>query len=89
MPHSNAWPTARHDGGTTRARAAVTLSGRGSRAAALVTALVVALPVYYPLLELGTVLAREGSLPAGLAMNLGNLVLLLAGCALLHRTFTR
>lgn len=53
--------------------------GRGSRMAAMLTAIVVALPVYYPLLLWGEVLGREGALPAPLALNLGNLLLAAGG----------
>ena len=63
--------------------------GHGSRMAALLTALVVALPVYYPLLELGDALGESGALPAVVALNLGNGVLVAAGLWLTHRTITR
>ena len=53
--------------------------GKGSRMAAFLTAVLVALPVYYPLLLLGANIARDGLLPAGLAMNLCNLVLAAGG----------
>lgn len=49
--------------------------GRSSRMAAFLTAILVALPVYYPLVLGGANLARTGVLPAGLALNLGNVVL--------------
>jgi lipopolysaccharide export LptBFGC system permease protein LptF len=63
--------------------------GRRSRMAALLTALIVALPVYYPLLELGDVLGTSGALPASVAMNLGNGVLVVAGLWLSHRTVSQ
>lgn len=49
--------------------------GRGSRTAALMTAIFVALPVYFPMLLLGGNLARNGVLSAGIAMNVGNALL--------------
>lgn len=61
------------------------VTGRGSRAAAFITALVVALPVYYPLLRLGENLAESGTLPAPLALNLGNLMLVGGGLYLLRK----
>lgn len=62
---------------------------RGSRAQALVVALVVALPVYYPLLLWGENLSRQGHLPPALALNLGNLLLGGIGVALTARLVTR
>ena len=53
--------------------------GKTSRMAAMLTAIVVALPVYYPLLLWGEILGREGRLPPALALNLGNLFLAAAG----------
>jgi len=61
------------------------VTGRGSRSAAFVTGLIVALPVYYPLLRLGENLAQAGTLPAPLALNLGNLMLVGGGLYLLRR----
>ena len=54
-------------------------SARGSRGSAFLLALVVALPVYYPLLRLGENLAREGTLPPAPALLLGDVLLLAAG----------
>lgn len=53
--------------------------GKGSRMAAFLTAVLVALPVYYPLLLLGANAARDGLLPAGLALNVCNLALVGGG----------
>jgi lipopolysaccharide export LptBFGC system permease protein LptF len=53
--------------------------GKGSRMAAFLTAMLVALPVYYPLLLLGANLSRDGRVPAGIALNLGNLGLAAGG----------
>ncbi len=61
------------------------VTGRGSRAAAFITALIVALPVYYPLLRLGENLAEAGTLPAPLGLNLGNLMLVGGGLYMLRR----
>ncbi len=58
---------------------------RGSRTTALVIALLVALPVYYPLLLIGDDLASKGALPPALALNLGNLVLAVTGVVLVAR----
>lgn len=63
--------------------------GRSSRMAALLTALIVALPVYYPLLVLGDVLGTNGTLPAALSMNLGNIALVCAGIWLTRRTIAQ
>jgi lipopolysaccharide export LptBFGC system permease protein LptF len=59
--------------------------GRGSRMAAVLTALVVALPVYYPLLTLGEALALRGDLPPAFALNVSNLLLGAGGLLLLGR----
>lgn len=61
------------------------VAARGSRMAALVTALVVALPVYYPLLLWGENLARDGTLPAPLALGLADVVMAATGIHLLGR----
>lgn len=61
--------------------------GRGNRMAAFLTAVVVALPIYYPLLLWGQSLSRAGSLPAPLATNLANIVLISAGLWKLGRVF--
>jgi lipopolysaccharide export LptBFGC system permease protein LptF len=53
--------------------------GKSSRMAALLTAILIAIPVYYPLLLVGANLARVGRLPAAFALNLGNLGLVLGG----------
>ncbi|MCE9635376.1 MAG: LptF/LptG family permease [Planctomycetes bacterium] len=53
--------------------------GKGSRTAAFLTAILIALPVYYPLLYTGANLARSGALPAGIALNLGNIVIAAGG----------
>ena len=60
--------------------------GRGSRMSALLWAIVIALPVYYPLLLWGESLARSGALPPPLAVNLSNLLLGAAGLWRLGRT---
>ncbi len=60
-------------------------SARGSRASAFLMGLVVALPVYYPLLRLGENLAIGGVLPAPIAMMLGNALLAVAGGWLVWR----
>lgn len=62
---------------------------RGSRAQALVIALLVALPVYYPLLLLGDNLSRTDALPAAIALNLGNLLLAAVGGVMTLRLVTR
>ncbi len=62
---------------------------RGSRAQALVFALFIALPVYYPLLLWGDNLAAMGKLPAALALNLANIVLASVGLGLTYRLVTR
>jgi lipopolysaccharide export LptBFGC system permease protein LptF len=62
---------------------------RGSRSQALVLALFVALPVYYPLLLWGDNLARQDVLDPTLALNLGNIVFGLAGTLMIHRICTR
>jgi lipopolysaccharide export system permease protein len=62
---------------------------RGSWAMLLVIALVVALPVYYPLLLWGENLARLDILPASIAMNLPNFVLGGTGIFLIWRLVTR
>lgn len=62
---------------------------RGSRAQALVLALFVALPVYYPLLLWGDNLARQDVLGPMLALNLGNIVFGLAGIVMIRRICTR
>lgn len=49
--------------------------GKSSRMAAFLLAIVIALPVYHPLLLGGKNLARSGILPAALAVNLGNVLL--------------
>ncbi len=61
-------------------------SARGSRMAAMTTALLVALPVYYPLLLWGENLARDGVLPAPAALMIGNALMMLAGIVLLVKT---
>lgn len=65
------------------------LTRRGSRAQALVVAIVVALPVYYPLLLFGDSLSRRDVLPPGIALNLANVVLGAIGVGLLARLATR
>ena len=60
-------------------------SAKGSRASAFLLALVVALPVFYPLLRLGQNLAEEGKLPAPIALMVGNVVLAIAGLVFLAR----
>lgn len=65
------------------------IARRGSRAQALVLALFVALPVYYPLLLWGDALSRSGVLPPALGLNLSNLVVATAGVVLLYRVVTR
>jgi len=50
-------------------------SGRGSRMAAFLIAVLVALPVYHPLVSWGANLARQGVLPPALALNAGNVLL--------------
>jgi hypothetical protein len=62
---------------------------RGSRAQAIVLALFIALPVYYPLLLWGDNLAAMGKLPAELALNLANLLLSAVGLCLLGRLVSR
>jgi lipopolysaccharide export system permease protein len=62
---------------------------RGSWAMLLVIALVLALPVYYPLLLWGENLARLDILPASIAMNLPNFVLGGTGVFLIWRLVTR
>jgi lipopolysaccharide export system permease protein len=62
---------------------------RGSRALALVVALLIALPVYYPMLLLGDSLARQDRLPAMVALNLGNILLAVIGIVLLRKLLTR
>ena len=62
---------------------------RGSRALALVLALVVALPVYYPLLLWGDNLVRQDVLPPPLGLNLPNLLLAGIGLVLIRRLCTR
>jgi lipopolysaccharide export LptBFGC system permease protein LptF len=52
---------------------------KGGRMAAFLTAVVVALPVYYPLLLWGANLSRAGLLPAALALNLCNAILVGVG----------
>lgn len=61
--------------------------GRGSRMAALLTAIAVALVLYYPMLLGGAALSRRGTLPAPLAMNLANLFVLSFGIWRLGRVF--
>jgi lipopolysaccharide export LptBFGC system permease protein LptF len=53
--------------------------GRSSRMAAFLTAVLVALPVYYPLLLIGANLARKWEVPAAVALNLGNIGLVAGG----------
>lgn len=62
---------------------------RGSRAQALVLALFVGLPVYYPLLLWGENMARQDVLGPALALNLGNIVFGLAGTLMIRRICTR
>jgi lipopolysaccharide export system permease protein len=62
---------------------------RGSRAQALVVALVIALPVYYPLLLWGDNLSRADVLPPSIALNLSNILIGLTGIGLLVRVVTR
>lgn len=63
------------------------LSGRrGTRMAAMVTAVVVALPVYYPLLLVGENLALSGKLAPALALNVCNVVLAGGGVWALSRS---
>jgi lipopolysaccharide export system permease protein len=62
---------------------------RGSRAQALVLALFVALPVYYPLLLWGENLAALGRLPPALGLNLANLLLGAVGLCLCGRLISR
>jgi lipopolysaccharide export LptBFGC system permease protein LptF len=54
-------------------------SARGSRAAAFLMALVIALPVFYPFLRLGQNLAEAGVVPAPVALLLGDALLMCAG----------
>ena len=61
------------------------LSARGSRWTAVVIALGIALPVYYPLFLLGENLAKSGTLPIALALNLPNVALGATGLVLLRR----
>jgi lipopolysaccharide export LptBFGC system permease protein LptF len=61
--------------------------GRSSRMAAFLTAIVIALPVYYPLLLWGKNLAAQGTLPAPLALNLANIVLVAGALFQLGRVF--
>ena len=65
------------------------VGAKGTRGGAIVAALVIALPVYYPLLLWGERLALSGSLPAPLALSLGNLVVGGAGVFLLARLVRR
>jgi lipopolysaccharide export LptBFGC system permease protein LptF len=60
-------------------------TARGSRMFSVVLALVVALPVYHPLLRLGERLASAGTVPAPLALNLGNVLLAAVGLFVLTR----
>lgn len=62
---------------------------RGSRAQALMLALVIALPVYYPLLLWGDNLARADTLPPSVALNLSNILISVTGLGLLFRVVTR
>jgi lipopolysaccharide export LptBFGC system permease protein LptF len=62
---------------------------RGSRAQALVMALLISLPVYYPLLLLGEDLNRQGTLPAAIVLNAGNVVLGAIGLAMTWRLVRR
>ncbi len=62
---------------------------RGSRAQALVLALFVGLPVYYPLLLWGENLARQDLVHPALALNIGNMVFGLAGTLMIRRICTR
>jgi lipopolysaccharide export LptBFGC system permease protein LptF len=62
---------------------------RGSRAQAIVIAIFIALPVYYPLLLWGDNLSAMGKLPAALALNLANILLGAVGLILLGRLVTR
>ncbi len=50
-------------------------SARGSRASAFLTGLVIALPVYYPLVRIGENAAREGQLPAPVALLFADVLL--------------
>ncbi|MCG3135246.1 MAG: hypothetical protein HMLKMBBP_02770 [Planctomycetes bacterium] len=61
--------------------------GRGSRMAALLTAIVVALVLYYPILLGGAALSKKGTLPPPLAMNLANLFVLSFGTWRLGKVF--
>lgn len=65
------------------------LARRGSRGQPLVIALLLALPVYYPLLLWGETLARLDAMPIALALNLPNFVLGIAGIVMLRRVLTR
>jgi lipopolysaccharide export system permease protein len=62
---------------------------RGSRAQAIVLALFIALPVYYPLLLWGDNLSAMGKLPSALALNLANILLGSIGLCLLGRLVSR
>lgn len=65
------------------------LARRGSRGQPLVIALLIALPVYYPLLLWGETLARLDAMPIALALNLPNFVLGIVGLVMLRRVLTR
>jgi lipopolysaccharide export system permease protein len=62
---------------------------RGSRGQALVLALALALPVYYPLLLWGETLARRQAVPPAWALNLPNILLATAGTLMIRRLVTR
>ena len=62
---------------------------RGSRAQAFVLALIIARPVYYPLLLWGDNLATLDVLAPPLALNLGNILLGTAGLVMMRRLVTR
>ncbi len=60
-------------------------SARGSRASAFLLALVIALPVFYPLLRFGQGLAESGQLPAPVALLGADAALVVAGLWFLAR----
>lgn len=65
------------------------VGAKGTRGGAVVAALVIAMPVYYPLLLWGENLSLSGALPSPLALSLGNLVVGTAGVLLLVRVVRR
>jgi lipopolysaccharide export LptBFGC system permease protein LptF len=65
------------------------LARRGSRSQALVVALIIAVPVYYPLLLWGDNLSRLGYLHPAPALLMGDLLIAAAGVALIWRVQSR